>query len=104
MKAIITRFYGPSATRGSRIVARTDAEIPRLSGISRFVFPYDHAMSTDQNHAAAAGALLVKLGIHHKRLISAELPGPRCERVHIVTSLGQTPPQTVKPEVYNKPK
>lgn len=84
MKAIITRFYGPSATRGARIVARTDAEILRLPGTSRFVFPYEHGMDAEANHAAAAGALLVKLGIHHKRLISAELPGKHGERVHIV--------------------
>jgi len=44
---IRTRYHGPTDTRGSRISATT------ISG-KRVYVPYDHALSINDNHTAAA--------------------------------------------------
>ncbi len=54
MQAIVTKYLGPTNTRGSRIVARCDA-----GSVS---FPYPHELSGEECHAAAALALCRKLG------------------------------------------
>lgn len=54
MQAIETEYRGPTNTRGSRIIARAQA--------GRISVPYDHALDFDENHDAAARALVVKLG------------------------------------------
>lgn len=53
-QAIRTRYHGPTNTRGSRISAKC--------GAGRVSVPYDHALNLYDNHAAAARALLAKLG------------------------------------------
>lgn len=55
MKAIETRYIGPSNVRGSRIIA-SDGDGNRVT------VSYDSALNSDDNHAAAAKALLVKMG------------------------------------------
>jgi len=55
MTTIITRYVGPSNVRGARIIA--DAGDGRRVTVS-----YDHLLSTDDAHAAAAIALCAKMG------------------------------------------
>jgi hypothetical protein len=52
MFAILTRYAGPTNTRGSRIIATWDG--------GRLSRPYDHALSAPGNHAAAALAAFTK--------------------------------------------
>lgn len=55
MKAITTKYHGPTDTRGSRISA-TDGDGNRVT------LPYDHSLSLGRNHDAAALALCARLG------------------------------------------
>ncbi len=66
MQAILTRYHGPTNTRGSRITAKAEA--------GRTSVAYDHALNYDQNHRAAALALMAKVGWEHD-LASGTLPG-----------------------------
>ena len=54
MQAIETEYRGPTNTRGSRIIARAQA--------GRISVPYDHALSVEANHDAAARALVAEWG------------------------------------------
>jgi predicted RNA binding protein YcfA (HicA-like mRNA interferase family) len=55
MKAITTTYHGPTYSRGSRIVAsEPDGK--------RITVSYNAALNSDKNHAAAAIALLERLG------------------------------------------
>jgi hypothetical protein len=53
-QAIETKFLGPTNFRGSRIKASAQAGSITVS--------YDHALSSEENHTAAARALASKLG------------------------------------------
>lgn len=53
MQAIQTKYHGPTNTRGSRLTAKCDA--------GQAWTHYDHALTGQENHAAAAAALLAKL-------------------------------------------
>ena len=55
MKAIETRFHGPTNRRGSRVIA-TEPDG------SSHTHPWDYALNSTQNHASAARALADKLG------------------------------------------
>jgi hypothetical protein len=71
MFAILTRYAGPTNTRGGRIIATWDG--------GRLTRPYDHALSAPGNHAAAALAAFTKatdvtLVARYKRT-SGTLPG-----------------------------
>ena len=55
MKAIMTKYLGPTDRRGSRIKA-TDSDGNNL------VQGYDSALNSDDNHKAAAKALRDKMG------------------------------------------
>lgn len=66
MKAISTKYYGPTNTRGARIVA-TDLDGNRAS------IPYPPELSGDDCHAAAAAALCRKMNWTGK-LISGGTP------------------------------
>lgn len=55
MKAITTKFTGPSSRRGSRITARD-------SDGNKVVFDHSYANSHDEAHANAARALCKKMG------------------------------------------
>ena len=57
-QAIETRYLGPTNTKGGRIKASAWAGSVTL--------PYDHALSTEKNHAKAAFALLLKMGWNGK--------------------------------------
>jgi hypothetical protein len=52
---IVTRYLGPTSTRGSRVVAthKRDAETTY-----RKVVEWDHALDGPENHRAAADALI----------------------------------------------
>lgn len=53
MQAIRTRYYGPTNTRGSRIVAKCEA--------GTYSMPYNHALNLEENHAACAAGFIAKL-------------------------------------------
>lgn len=53
--SILTKFIGPTNTRGSRIKASAS------NGAGSVVVPWDHALGQDDNHDAAAMALAKKL-------------------------------------------
>ena len=64
-QAIVTRYYGPTDHRGSRVIARACAGSATV--------PWDHALDCEANHTAAAQALADKLGWKGK-LIGGGLP------------------------------
>lgn len=53
-QAIVTKYFGPTNSKGSRIKASCDA--------GSVFFSYDHSLNSDQNHDAACQKLLNKLG------------------------------------------
>jgi hypothetical protein len=58
---ITTKYLGPTDTRGSRIKASCDKHSITVSCGLSVIVPYDHALDSFDNHAAAARALAVKL-------------------------------------------
>ena len=60
-EAIRTRYYSPTDTMGSRFIA-TDGE-------NRVTVPYDDALNTIENHAAAAKQFLRKYNCFESRLV-----------------------------------
>ncbi len=55
MQTIETKYHGPSNVRGSRISATASGNKARV------ILSYDHALNGDDNHKAAARALMDKL-------------------------------------------
>lgn len=55
IKAIETRYFGPSKTRGPRIKAFDSYR-------NSVTIPYDPGLNSDDNHRAAAEALRKKMG------------------------------------------
>ena len=56
---IVTRYLGPTNHRGSRVVATHRRDSSRSScNPWRKALPWDHALSSEANHQAAAQALL----------------------------------------------
>lgn len=53
-QAIVTKYHGPGNVRGSRVSAKADA--------GRVTIEWDHRLNVEENHAAAAHALLKRLG------------------------------------------
>lgn len=53
-QTIVTKYHGPTNTRGARITAKAEAGSMSLS--------WDHALNADKNHEAAVAALVKKLG------------------------------------------
>lgn len=53
-QAIVTKFLGPTNTKGSRISVRCQAK--------RIYVPWDYCLNTDRNHVAAARQLASQLG------------------------------------------
>lgn len=66
MQAIITKYHGPTNTKGSRITAKCDAGSVTIS--------YPHELSGDAVYRAAADALVKKLGWDHGELACGGLP------------------------------
>ena len=54
MQAILTKYMGPTGSRGGRIIAKADA--------GRVIVPWDHGVGTYENHEAAAYAFCRKKG------------------------------------------
>jgi len=54
MKAILTKYLGPTDFRGSRIVAHDDDG-------NRVTVTYRHELNSEENHRAAADALCAKM-------------------------------------------
>ena len=73
MQAIITKYYGPTDTRGSRIGAKCNA--------GTISIPYPHELSGEACHLAAAQALADKLGWTsdaYGKLAGGTLPSGEC--------------------------
>jgi hypothetical protein len=62
MVAIITKYYGATTTRGSRIVAMRGDWDRSYGGIGRISIPYPHERSGEDCYRAAAEALCKKMG------------------------------------------
>lgn len=54
-QAIITKFLGPSNTRGARVKAYASQARPSVT------IPWDHAQSSEHNHMFAARILAARL-------------------------------------------
>lgn len=65
---ITTKYLGPTNARGSRIQAKS------ASGVAVTV-SYDHALNSDENHAAAAEALCKKLRWHGRWVMGSSKDG-----------------------------
>lgn len=59
MRAIVTKYHGPTNFRGSRVSAIDEgySDIPRRVTVS-----WDHALSSEENHAAAVRAAVRRWG------------------------------------------
>ncbi len=68
MQAIITKYYGPTETRGTRIVARCSEDSA--------IVARNHAVNVEMDHARAAQKLAHKLG-WYGRWFGTHLPGDR---------------------------
>jgi hypothetical protein len=66
MQAITTKYFGPGAVRGSRFRAKCDAGSCWVS--------YDYEKNSEDNHRAAAEALLAKLGWTGTEIVGGSLP------------------------------
>jgi hypothetical protein len=69
MQAIITKYFGPTNSRGSRIKATCAAGSVTIS--------YPHELSGQACHRAAADALVQKMGwndAHYGGLMGGQLP------------------------------
>ncbi len=66
MQAIVTKFLGPTDTKGDRIIARSDA--------GRVIVSYGYDGNVEAQHRKAAEALCVKLGWSTVGLCSGGLP------------------------------
>jgi hypothetical protein len=69
MQAIITKFLGPTNTKGSRIKA--------TSWVDSVTVSYNHALNVLDNHRAAADALCAKRGDGWRIVASASMPDGR---------------------------
>lgn len=66
MKAITTKYLGPTNVKGSRIKAtEPDGKSVTLH--------WDHALDAEENHAAAAKALMTKLDWNHCNIVTGGL-------------------------------
>lgn len=70
-QAIVTKYHGPTNTRGSRISATAEA--------GRIMLSWDYALNGSDNHKAAAQALVDKMGwtveAGYPSLVGGALPG-----------------------------
>ena len=66
MKAIQTKYHGPTNTKGSKIIAKAE-------GVPALHVSYDHALNVDENQIAAAKMLAQKYGWTNE-LVSGVLP------------------------------
>lgn len=71
--AIITKYHGPTANRGSRIIATSGKPARRVS------IGYGHELNRDAEHAAARRAWIVKYAapgswMHRAEWATGELP------------------------------
>jgi hypothetical protein len=71
MQAILPKYLGPTNTRGSRVSAQAQA--------GRVTIGWDDALNSDENHRAAATALLAKQGWADRSIVGGCLPsGDHC--------------------------
>lgn len=73
MKAIVTKYLGPTDYRGSRIVATAEGG----NRPHRIVVSYDDSLSGEACHRAAADALCARLGWDSSSLVGGGLPNGR---------------------------
>ena len=68
-QAILTRYHGPTNSRGSRITATAWG--------GSVTVPYSHECNSETNHARAAQALCEKLGWHRTGWVGGGTPDER---------------------------
>lgn len=75
-QAIVTKYHGPTNTKGSRISAEAAA--------GKIYMPYAHELNIDDNHEAAAVVLIKKVGWEsHARQGIAHGVLPNGDHVHV---------------------
>jgi len=67
VKAILTKYHGPTDSRGSRISA-TDMDGHKVT------VPYDHSLSSEENHDKAALRFHQQMGWTGHNLMRGSLP------------------------------
>ena len=82
-RAIVTRYLGPTDHRGSRVVASTNGKGKRVT------VPWNCGLDVDDNHDAAARALIQRLGWDERLewdddLVRANAPDQR-GKIYILT-------------------
>lgn len=68
-QAIVTRYHGPTNSRGSRIKATCWG--------GSITVPYSHSANSETNHARAAQALCEKMGWHRTGWVGGATPDER---------------------------
>lgn len=67
MQAIVTKYLGPTNSRGARVKAICDA--------GSLTIPWDHALNSEANHKKVATALAWKYGwLDHSQLVGGGMP------------------------------
>lgn len=87
MQTIITKYHGPTNTKGARLKAAA------TGGIKRF-YPYKHELSAMENHARAARALMDQLGWPNRLATGALKDGS-----HVWVLLERIDPMTMARDV-----
>lgn len=67
MKAIVTRYYGPTNTRGARIVASAH-------GVRSVSIGYPHELDSEDAHKLAAKTMCDKYAWQKRGLVMGTLP------------------------------
>lgn len=74
MQAILTKYHGPTNTKGSRISAECE--------VKKIFCPYNHALDIQENHCAAAKELASRLNwLADAFLVTGTLPNN--DRCHV---------------------
>ena len=71
-KAIMTKYHGPTNTRGPRVSASDLDRNPHPR--NQITLPWNYSLDSGQNHDAAARALCFKLGWTSCDLVRGGLP------------------------------
>jgi hypothetical protein len=95
MQAIETRFYGPTNHRGARVKATCEA--------GTITVPWDDGLGVDENHDAAALALLRRLGWHDRVWYRGTTKGSR-GNVYVCTTAGGMLPSGDVTQALAKPR
>lgn len=67
---IITKYKGPTNSRGARFVAATVEDMP-----VQITRPFDYSIGQSDNHLLAARALAVAIGLDHMTVVEVACKG-----------------------------